>query len=85
MDEGAETDNFLNIQVPHKHHSCLFAMWHVKKKRALQGRLVKSTTISFLSELTARSFLLSPCCVRANMDELRWALGRLHRVVGVLC
>lgn len=32
MDEGAETDNFLNIQVPHKHRSCLFAMWDVKKK-----------------------------------------------------
>lgn len=45
----------------------------------------KPATVIFLRNLTARSCLLSPCCVRADMDGLRWAFGRLRGVVGVLC
>lgn len=71
-------------------HSSTTVKWlHVKKKKkgkkALQCRRAKTKTISLLSKLTAPSCLLSPCCVRADIDGLRWAFGRLHRVVWECC
>lgn len=68
----------------------MFVMWRVrkkkkKKKRTWWCRRAKPTTARSLSKSTARSYLLSPGCVRADMDGLRWAFGRLHRAVGVLC
>lgn len=56
-------------------------LWCCTLKEAFPG----SKTIGFRTKLTAWSCLLSPCCARTNMDGLRWAFGRMHRVVGVLC
>ena len=61
----------------------MLVMWRVFN--ALQDGLRLKKQSVCLCTLTARSRLLSPCCVRADIDGPRWAFGRLHKVVGALC